>query len=239
MVSMGLLTIVRHGQASFLQADYDKMSSLGERQARVLGEYWAKHGVAFDHVYAGPARRQIGTAVIVEQVYRKLGLAWPEAVSVPEFDEYAGLEVMRSFLPGLVEKHEDIRLLDREFRTAGEQTAAARAFEKMFQRVTRMWVAGELDSPDVEPWRAFCDRVERGVNKVRDAGGRAAVFSSGGVMAATVRLALDLSPVRTLELSWTPRNGAYSEFLFSAERFSMATFNAFPHLDSPGLLTWR
>jgi broad specificity phosphatase PhoE len=102
-----------------------------------------------------------------------------------------------------------------------------------------MWVAGDLDSPDVESWQAFCDRVERGIATARAAGGRVAVFSSGGVMAATVRLALDLSPVRTLELSWAPRNAAYSEFLFSGERFSLATFNSYPHLDRPELLTWR
>jgi len=236
---MGLLNLVRHGQASFLQADYDKLSSLGELQARKLAEYWIKRGVRFDHVYYGPARRQSGTGEIVRQAYDEAGIEWPEPVCHPEFDEYPGIEVMRAFLPGLIDKHEDIRLLDAEFRTAGEHTVAARAFEKMFQRVTRMWVAGELESPEIETWQAFCDRVERGIARVREAGGSAVIFSSGGVMAATIRIALDLSAQRTLELSWTPRNGAYSEFLFSGERFSLSTFNAYPHLDSPDLLTWR
>ena len=81
--------------------------------------------------------------------------------------------------------------------------------------------------------------MEAGILKVRAAGGRSVIFTSGGVMAATVRLALDLSPQRTLELSWTPRNGSYSEFLFSGERFSLNTFNVYPHLDSADLLTWR
>jgi broad specificity phosphatase PhoE len=236
---MGLLTLVRHGQASFLQADYDKLSVLGEAQAAKLAQYWIKRGVRFDHVYYGPARRQSGTGEIVRRAYVEAGLEWPEPVSVPEFDEYPGIEVMRAFLPGLIDKHEDIRVLEAEFRTAGEHTVAARAFEKMFQRVTRMWVAGDLESPEVETWQAFCDRVERGIARVREAGGSAAIFSSGGVMAATVRIALDLSPQRTLELSWTPRNACYSEFLFSGERFSMSTFNAYPHLDSADLLTWR
>lgn len=236
---MGLLTLVRHGQASFLQADYDKLSSLGELQARKLGEYWVKRGVLFDHVYYGPARRQSGTGEIVRQIYAEAGIEWPEPVCLPEFDEYPGIEVMRAFLPGLIDKHEDIRILEAAFRTAGEHTVAARAFEKMFQRVTRMWVAGELESPEIETWQAFCVRVERGIARVRDAGGSAVIFSSGGVMAATIRIALDLSPQRTLELSWTPRNGGYSEFLFSGERFSLNTFNAYPHLDSPDLLTWR
>jgi len=236
---MGQITVVRHGQASFLQDDYDKLSALGELQARKLGEYWLARGVRFDRVYYGPARRQSGTGEIVRDCYAKAGAPWPEPVCMPDFDEYPGIEVMRAFLPDLIEKHEDIRLLETEFRTAGEHRVAARAFEKMFQRVTRMWVAGEVESPDVETWGSFCDRVEAGVGKVRANGGSAVVFTSGGVMAATVRIALDLSPQRTLELSWAPRNGAYAEFLFSGDRFSIVTFNVHPHLDSPEWLTWR
>jgi broad specificity phosphatase PhoE len=236
---MGLLTVVRHGQASFLKADYDHLSPLGELQARKLAEYWLARGVEFDHVFHGPARRQQGTGAIVAEAYSAAGRPWPESVLLPELDEYPGIEVVRVFLPALIEKHEDMRALDQEFRTAGDHSVAARAFEKMFQRVTRLWVAGELDSPDVETWQAFCDRVEQGILKARAGGGRIAVFTSGGVIAATVRLALDLSPVRTLELSWAPRNASYSEFLFSSERFSLSTFNCYPHLDSPQLLTWR
>jgi broad specificity phosphatase PhoE len=236
---MGLLTLVRHGQASFLQADYDKLSTLGELQVRKLAEYWIERRVRFDRVYHGPARRQFGTGEIVRQMYNQAGMEWPEPVCLAEFDEYPGLEVMRAFLPGLIDIHEDIRLLETQFRAAGEHAVAARAFEKMFQRVTRMWVAGDLESPEVETWKAFCDRVERGIASARAATGNAVIFSSGGVMAATIRIALDLSPQRTLELSWTPRNAAYSEFLFSGDRFSLNAFNAYPHLDSPDLLTWR
>src|SRR5208283_805589 len=210
---MGQLTVVRHGQASFLQPDYDRLSNLGELQAQRLGEYWLRREIRFDHAYYGPARRQEHTGEIVREAYRESGVEWPEPVKVPEFDEYPGIEVMRAFLPGLVDKDEDIRLLDQEFRAAGEHRVAARIFEKMFQRVTRMWVAGELESPGVETWQAFCRRVEAGIKRVRERGGNAVIFSSGGVMAATARLALDLSPARTLELSWAPRNASYSEFL--------------------------
>lgn len=42
---MGILYLVRHAQASFLEQDYDKLSKLGKTQARLLGEYWARRGV--------------------------------------------------------------------------------------------------------------------------------------------------------------------------------------------------
>jgi broad specificity phosphatase PhoE len=105
-----------------------------------------------------------------------------------------------------------------------------------------MWVDAELDSPEVESWRNFCDRVDRGITAIREGvlkNGRVVVFTSGGVIAATVRKALDLAPQRTLELSWTSRNASYTEFLFSVDSFSLSSFNNHPHLEDEELLTYR
>ena len=139
---MALLTLVRHGQAAFLEQNYDRLTPLGERQARLLGEYWLRTSTTFDQVYRGPAER----------------------------------------------------------------------------------------------------RVDRAIALIRDGSGkngRVVGFTSGGVIAATVRIALDLAAQRTLELSWTSRNASYSEFLFTIERFSLSSFNNHPHLEGPELLTYR
>lgn len=239
---MALLTLVRHGQASFLSHNYDKLSALGEQQARILGEYWLRTNTTFDQVYHGPASRHLGTGENVARVIRDAGLEFPQPVTLPELDEYPGIEVMRTFLPGLMEKHEDLRAIDAEFRQAGEKAVAYRLYDKLFQRVTRMWVDAELDSPEVESWKNFCARVDRAITQIRrDAGknARIVVFTSGGVIAAAVRLALDLADQRTLELSWTSRNASYTEFLFSSERFSLSSFNNHPHLEDENLLTYR
>ncbi len=239
---MSLLTLVRHGQASFLKENYDKLSERGELQSRILGEYWLRTGEVFDQVYQGSACRHLRTGQIVADVYRQAGAPWPEPVTLPELNEYPGIEVVRTFLPGLMETHEDIRALEAEFRQAGEQDVAFRIYDKLFARITRMWVNEELHSPEVEPWRDFCERVDRGIAQIRNRAGKNArivVFTSGGVIGATVRAALDLSPQRTLEMSWTSRNASYTEFLFSPERFSLASFNNHPHLEAEELLTYR
>ena len=239
---MALLTLVRHGQASFLEPQYDKLSELGILQARILGEYWLRTKAAFDQVYYGPADRHAGTGDAVAEVFRAAGEFWPDPASIPEMDEYPGIEVMRTFLPGLMEKHEDIRALEAQFRETGDKSAAARVYDRMYQRIARMWVAGELDSQDVESWTHFTDRIDRGIAQIRENMGknsRIVVFTSGGVIAATVRIALDLSPQRTLELSWTARNASYTEFLVSGERFSLSSFNNHPHLEDEELLTYR
>ncbi len=239
---MALLTLVRHGQASFMERNYDKLSEGGERQSRILGEYWLETGAQFDQVYYGPACRHLRTGEIVAEVFRESGVEWPQPITLAELDEYPGIEVMRTFLPGLMETHEDIRALEAEFRQAGDQSATFRLYDKLFQRITRMWVEEELASPEVETWKNFCERVDRGIAQIRNGAhknGRVAVFTSGGVIAATVRGALDLSPQRTLELSWTSRNASYTEFLFSVERFSLSSFNNHPHLVEEELLTYR
>ena len=239
---MALLTLVRHGQASFLKENYDKLSDRGQQQARILGEYWVRSGATFDQVYYGPACRHRHTGDIVAEVYRQENKPLPEPVTLPEVEEYAGIEVVRTFLPGLMETHEDIRALEAEFRQADEQDVAFRLYDRLFARITKMWVNEEISSPDIEPWKDFCARIERGISKIREHAGKNAhilVFTSGGVIGATVRIALDLSPVRTLEMSWTSRNASYTEFLFSPDRFSLSSFNNHPHLEDEDLLTYR
>ena len=59
---MALLFLVRHGQASFGTADYDRLSELGRQQSRWLGEYFGERAVRFKRVVAGTLRRQQDTA---------------------------------------------------------------------------------------------------------------------------------------------------------------------------------
>ncbi len=49
--------MVRHGQASFGQDNYDKLSELGEIQSRKLGEFWVEWDVKIDAVYSGTLDR--------------------------------------------------------------------------------------------------------------------------------------------------------------------------------------
>jgi broad specificity phosphatase PhoE len=239
---MASLTLVRHGQASYLKENYDQLSDLGKRQAQTLGEYWIRTKTSFDQVYYGPACRHLRTGEIVADVYRQAGLPWPEPVTVPDMDEYVGTAIVRTFLPGLLETHEDIRALEAEYRRTEEQNAAFKVYDKLFARISRMWVDEELDSPELESWKRFCARIERGIQMIRDSAGenkRIVVFTSGGVIAASARLALDLAPQRTLELSWTSRNASYTELVFTLERIWLSSFNNHPHLEDEDLLTYR
>jgi broad specificity phosphatase PhoE len=239
---MGAIWVVRHGQASFLAENYDRLSPLGERQARLLAEHWLKEGVSFQQVYAGPAERQIRTGEIIGGVYRQAGQPWPEATVDPDLDEFPAETVVRRFLPELMSRHAHLAASVAEFQAATEYLPKQRLFDRVLREVSQRWMLGEVDAADIPSWRDFCHRVEAAVGRIRAAAprsSRVAVFTSGGPTAATARVALGLSYEATLELTWSPRNASVSEFLFTGERFSLSTFNSTAHLPEASLLTYR
>lgn len=239
---MSSLFIVRHGQASFLEPDYDRLSAKGEAQARLLGEYWARKTAIFDFVYSGPRRRQKETARIVGQAYSEAGVPWPDPIIVPEFDEFQAEAVMSKALPQLVESDPRVRKLHLAFQDAQGTQERFKTFQRVFEVVIARWAHGELPVPGLEPWPEFCSRVQGGLGRLCDNGNRGrriAVFSSGGPVGVAMQKALGLDTGATLKTAWMVANGAFSEFLFSPGRFTLHSFNAYPHLTDPNFLTYR
>ncbi len=238
---MGRLVLVRHAQASFLSQNYDQLSPLGEMQARLLGEYWAQRRVVFGRVCSGPALRHRHTAQIVKEAYRRKDLTFPQPVIMDEFDELQGEKVLAESLPQLLERNSEIRKLHDALQTSSEQAEKRAHFQRLFGRVISMWANGNLPGLTAEPWHDFCARVDRGLRSfLADSGkGEAvAIFTSGGPLAVAVGRALHLSTEDTLQVAWMSRNCSFSEFLYSGDRFTLSSFNAFPHLDDDSLLTY-
>ncbi len=257
---MSEIIVVRHGQASFLEGNYDKLCANGEAQSRLLGEYWSQRGMVFSGVYSGPRVRQTETARTVAESYRRAGVDFPETKVMSEFDEYQAEAVLRECLPQLLRGNSGIRELHRAYKASAESGESSdlpgndlpgndrpgndrrRTFQKLFEAVIRKWVAGEVTAVGIESWSDFCLRVHRGLAQVvrnTPPAASTVVFTSAGTIGAAMRLALHLSAEDTLQLTWMSRNAAFSSFLASGERFTLSTFNAHPHLDGDGLLTYR
>ena len=239
---MGILFLIRHAQASFLEQNYDKLSKLGEAQAGLLGEYLARHGIVFDRICVGPCVRQRKTAELMGDGYGKTGLVFPEPLMLPEFNEYQGDAVLERSLPGLLENDQSVRDLHAAFQSANGSRERRATFQKLYEAVIGKWVEGTLPSPGVETWSEFSSRVNLGLSKILTSGGRGeqvAIVTSGGPIAVAMQRALNLSPQNTLQVSWMSRNCSWSEFLYSGERFTLSAFNAHPHLDDAAMLTYR
>jgi broad specificity phosphatase PhoE len=239
---MSRLILVRHAQASFLEPNYDKLCAVGEEQSRLLGEYWARRGVQFSRVCSGPRVRQVQTARIVEEAYRRFGREFPEVAVMNEFDEYPAEAVLKIGLPQVLERSQEVSDLQRAFERARDSDERKRTSQQMFEAVIGMWVTGELVIDGVESWPDFCARVDRGITTIASSpapAGDSVVFTSGGPIGVAMRRALHLSPADTLQLTWMSRNASFSEFLSSEGRFTLSTFNAHPHLEDARLLTYR
>jgi broad specificity phosphatase PhoE len=239
---MGILFLVRHAQASFLAPNYDQLSPLGEVQARLLGENWARHNVIFDRAGVGPCVRHKDTVNLVREAYTLAGRDFPEPLVLPEFDEYQAQAVLERSLPELLETDPAIRDLHAAFQSSCDSVSRQATFQRLFEAVVGKWVRGAIRPPGVEGWSEFCARVTAGLERFLAAGGRGthvAIFTSGGPIAVAMRRALDLSPESTLQVSWMSRNSSWSEFLYSADRFTLSAFNTHGHIDDPAMLTYR
>jgi broad specificity phosphatase PhoE len=241
---MGRLLLIRHAQASFLEQNYDKLSALGQTQALRLGQHWARQKLVFDGVCSGPRVRHKETAKIVGASYRDAGIPFPEPMVIPEFDEYQAEAVLKQGLPRLVESDSEVRKLHREYLNSINPEQRLANFEKMFEMLITKWVDGEVILPAVESWADFCARADRGLSQYMSTSGRGkqlAIFGSAGLIGVAMRRALHLSSQDTLRTTWMIRNSSFSEFLFSNndDRFTLSTFNSFPHLDDVSLLTYR
>jgi broad specificity phosphatase PhoE len=215
------LYLIRHGQASFGQPDYDLLSPLGERQVGLLRDHL--HGVAEapDALYSGMLRRQRDTARI---------LAGPGGAPVLELqglNEYSAGSLMRAHATATGE-------------VLPEPDSGARIDPRAFQRrlaeVGLLWAEGRLEAPGVEPWRGFSDRVAAAVADVMAREGRSrrvVVSTSAGVIGAAVGRLLGLPPRESIKLSWSVHNSSVTRIRWDGQRTSLLSFNAVPHLEHP------
>ena len=237
---MSVLTLVRHGQASFLAENYDQLSELGERQSRALGEYWARRGLQFDEVYSGPRERQRHSAELTVEAARKAGVKCPEPGILDELDEYDLKGLLRVLAPELCRRDTEFaRAVEQHLRSDG--SARLRDFQGMFEPLLIYWQSGACEK-DMESWQAFRGRVQRAIRRLQENGGngrRVVFFTSGGFIGSAVQIALAAPDRAALELHWRLRNGSLTEFAYTRERFSLDTFNAVPHLDDPALWSYR
>jgi|SRR5436853_286520 len=239
---MSSLILIRHGQASFFDDDYDRLSAIGEEQSRRLGAYLLKRGIRFDEVFAGPRKRQIDTARLIGEMFDAADQPFLAPVVIDGFDEYDGEGIIRHILPEAAKEDRRIRdYLDR-YEKSSDNDERLRSFQKVFEAASTVWLDGAIQSPLVESWRAFHDRVRSGIERLTsraDRGVRIALFTSGGPISIAVQMSLQAPERTAIELNWRLRNCSITEIVFSNGRLSLDSFNGIPHLDDASLITYR
>jgi broad specificity phosphatase PhoE len=239
---MGQLTLIRHGQSRAFEQDSDRLTELGELQARKLGEYWLRQNAGFDEVYCGTLVRHCRTAEIVRECFAAAARAWPEVENAAGLNEYDATGLWQRLAPALAESDAEFRGLRDDFQRHRDTPERNRYFQRMFEAVTARWLRGEVEVEGVETWTAFRERVRGALEQIiarEGSGRRVAVFTSGGVIGLAVQSALQAPEMQALQINWRIRNCSLTEFTFSRDRLSLDTFNALPHLDDPAWRTYR
>lgn len=230
---MGSLYVVRHGQASFGQANYDALSSIGLQQATVVGQALQKRGLRFDRVLQGSMERHRETARLC--LLEMPGQAAVETADwLNEFDHQA---VMRALHPDFADTAKV-----RAFMLA--QKDPAKAFHKEFEKAMRRWMENQHPGDYPESFPEFKQRCERGLKNLlasADSRHNLLLFTSGGPISCLMQIALELSDAMFLQLNGAIVNASLSRFPFKDSQLFLAFFNDAAHFDQPGspLLTHR
>jgi broad specificity phosphatase PhoE len=219
------ILLLRHAQASFFGASYDALSELGRRQARALGAHWASVDLSFDRVFVGPLRRHEETYAELRSGYSDRGGELPPAVRLESLDEHHGVQVV-AYALGRDTAHAGSMYPSAEDEPV-EQERLRRAYFAKFREILLEWSRGHLQVPDTEPFEAFRARAGHVLDELSRAGaGRTLAISSGGLAAMVVGDLLGLTDERVIDLNLLLRNCATTEFLVSASRRNLLSFNA-------------
>ncbi|MEO8705024.1 MAG: histidine phosphatase family protein [Kofleriaceae bacterium] len=223
---MGSLFLIRHGQASYGEADYDKLSTRGKAQAEALGRFLA--GARLDAVYAGPLRRQRETIEFAAATAKNL----PAPTTLDALAEYPAFEMLQHLMPRLVAEDPKFAVL---------QTAPTpRLLDEAFHSILGRWSRDEWFVEGVERVGDFVGRVRGGLDRVIRAAGsgaRIACVTSAGPIGVAVGLAFGIPDDRMVRTSIVIRNASITEFAFRSKGFdwqpdqlSLVTFNVTSHL---------
>ena len=229
---MSTLLLVRHGQARAFDADSDRLTEMGEEQARHVGEHLVQCGVELDEVCTGTLVRQRRTLEVVAETFARAGKPFPSPTVDAAWNEYDAGGILGGLMPELRGRDAEFRKLVDDFEQAAARPDRNRYFQRMFEVLMAAWQRGDVESDAVEPFAAFQARVQGAFRAITDRGGRrtVAVFTSGGPIGVAVQTVLEAAPMTALRLNWRVKNASITEFVFSDGRISLEQFNVVEHL---------
>jgi broad specificity phosphatase PhoE len=225
---MSMMYLIRHGQASFGQVNYDRLSPMGIEQARILGEHLLDTGVFPHAVYSGEMSRQLDTAREVRARYEKRGFSLPEPVVLSGLNEFDTTAVISSQIKDMLAEDPAIG------EHLGKMREDKESFKKVFEGAMLRWVSGDMDRPGTETWKEFTGRVTGALARImeeQEKGKTVFVFTSGGPIAASLQYVLSLLPEKAIRHNWQIVNSSYTKYMYNAGRITMAGFNCITHLE--------
>ena len=214
---MPKIIFVRHGQAQFGQANYDKLSDVGHEQSVALGKALFEQGITIDHWVRGDMVRHAETLKGISQGTRT---QVSHQIVTPDLDEY-----------------DFTGLLNARF-VGGQAPAGLHTDRKTHFRLLRetlaMWQNDEIANPP-ESWATFETRLQCAQQTIFGLeGDTILVATSGGAISKIVANALSVSHAKQVDLQLQIKNASMSTFIYSRRTggFFLNAFNETPFVSA-------
>lgn len=259
------ILLARHGQASFGQNNYDKLSDLGGKQAKMLGLHYAHTKRRIDAIYSGSLVRQQDSASHFWQSYRSFlstdnqnsvinakslsQIASADSISkqadhiLPAFNEFNHHDVFIKSNPAFAIQgtiSAEIAKSDRPQSRLGE----------LFDQALQRWHSGAHDEDYEESWPMFNSRARQALEQIHslivqddrlNEDSSVLVFTSGGVIAAIVAHLLGQGSQTAYQLNRSLVNTGVTAITLREQGPSLLSLNEYSHLFADGerFVTWR
>ena len=213
---MSTLYLVRHGQASFGQQDYDQLSDLGKQQSRWLGEYLAESDWVPELIIHGSLKRHHQTRDgIFEGLNQEL-----EFKELSDWDEFDFKEIAYAYL--------------RQHPEKAPVKHDARSFFALLKKALLAWSNDDINEQTSESWNHFRQRIESALELTlaHTQHSKILVVSSGGAISMALGCILDLPARSVIDLNLQTRNSGLTEVYFNKNKRYLSSFNTLPHLSS-------
>ncbi|MGH8861924.1 MAG: histidine phosphatase family protein [Jatrophihabitantaceae bacterium] len=211
---MGVLLLLRHGQASLGTADYDRLSDLGRRQARLAGARLGAADLRIDRIVCGGLRRQRDTAL---EVLTELGIRADLLQADPRLDEYDHAGVLAAHTGAV------------SFETATDDRST-RTVQAALDEALQRWTAGAGGGR--ESHDGFVRRGFGVMDELTALPGVTLAVTSGGVIALAAARLLGLPPDGWPALARVTVNSGITKIVSGRSGTNLVSFNDHAHLDT-------
>lgn len=205
------ITLVRHGQANSrgrTEGDYDRLSPLGHQQSAWLGAHLKENRQHHVRLYSGTMRRHRET---VDGLATGLDRIEDARLNELQYFNMAHALEMQQGIPAPV----DIK-----------------DFVTHFPVLMQAWMEDRIDGAP-ERFCEFEARTRDVLDEICRGEGPALVVTSGGFIAMTMRLHLQLDVKAMANLSLAIMNSSMHRLFPVGGTWSPVLFNAVPHLEHP------
>ncbi len=220
---MGVVYLIRHGQASLRSSNYDQLSEKGELQARITGKSFRNRIEDIDRIELGSLQRHAQTLEHFTSKFRTTA----NKIVVPDWNEYNHKDIIQQYNP---------RYSSRMYLTFDiiKKMNPKRDFLLMMNKSMDRWMSGKYDDEYVESWKVFKNRCVNALHNLLESlmdEEVALVFTSGGVKSAIVQHLMNLPDNYFMELNTKFVNCGVTKIVQTKNGTFVSTFNDYAHLE--------